>query len=54
MKLYQIALLLFFISYVYIDTDCLLIANPRKNQIEMKNFLKQIKIIRINIAVILK
>lgn len=30
MKLYQIALLLFIVSYVYTDTDCILIANPTK------------------------
>ena len=30
MKLYQIALLLFFISYVYTDTDFMFIANPTK------------------------
>ena len=30
MKLYQIALLLFIVSYVYTDTDCYLIANPTK------------------------
>ena len=30
MKLYQIDLLLLFISYVYADTDCVLIANPTK------------------------
>ena len=30
MKLYQIALLLFIVSYVYTDTDCNLISNPTK------------------------